>query len=507
MNRTLLIASMALMSVLAFAQNPYDKYYTDLPCAVEHVQPVVFPDYSVLITDFGAVGDGQTDCTEAFAKALKHLKKQGGGHLIVPNGTWLTGPIKMVSNVDLHLEDQAVILGSTNKELYVQANDSLRDGSKKCHALIYGSKLENVGITGYGTIDGQGIYWRPIKQKKVEDKEVIAVDGDVWGEVTAMGGTIKPDGNSKNWKIWYPYNLKKEYNIPNIASDAIIQEKMRPHLVNITDSKNVLVEHVHLLNSPKFHFVPTRIQNLIIDGVYIRCPHWAQNGDAMDPGNIQVALIVNCNISCGDDGICMKGGVGQKGVDAGPQRDFLICNDTVYRAHGGFVIGSEFSGGMQRLVVKDCRFEGTDIGCRFKSAPGRGGWCEDIYCQNIIMKDIRESAFLISSGYADRGAGVSATDSDNKEAFFPDWSNITFRNITCIGSKQAVDIQGLKGKPVHNILFDQVMIIGNKNGIKMEYAEDINFVNCQINPKPMPITEYKKIKNIRYNGQDPDAAE
>lgn len=483
---------MALVAVAAYAQNPYDKYYTNLPCAVEHVWPVVIPDYSVTLTDFGAVGDGVTDCSEAFAAAIKQLKKQGGGHLLVPDGKWLTGPIKLISNFDLHLADNATIVFSSNKELYVQPSDTLRDGSKKCYALIHGSKLENVAITGRGTIDGQGIFWRPVKQKKVSE--------EIWNNLLEMGGKVTADGNSKNWKVWYPFNLNKELNVPNIASDAITQEKMRPHLVNITDSKNVLIENVHLLNSPKFHLVPTRIQNLIIDGVNIRCPHWAQNGDAMDPGNVQVALIVNCNISCGDDGICMKGGVGEKGVAAGPQRDFLICNDTVYRAHGGFVIGSEFSGGMQRLVVKDCRFEGTDIGCRFKSAPGRGGWCEDIYCYDIIMKDIVESAFLIQSGYADHGAGVSATDKDNKEAFFPEWSNITFRNITCIGSKQAVDIQGLKGKPVHNVLFDNVTVIGNSGGIKIEWAEDVKFVNCNINPKPMPIEEYKKIKNVIYNG-------
>ena len=487
-----LFAIMALVAVAAYAQNPYDKYYTNLPCAVEHVWPVVIPDYTVILTDFGAVGDGVTDCSEAFAAAIKQLKKQGGGHLLVPDGKWLTGPIKLISNFDLHLADNATIVFSPNKELYVQPSDTLRDGSKKCYALIHGSKLENVAITGHGTIDGQGIFWRPVKQKKVSE--------EIWNNLLEMGGKVTADGNSKNWKVWYPFNLNKELNVPNIASDAITQEKMRPHLVNITDSKNVLIENIHLLNSPKFHLVPTRIQNLIIDGVNIRCPHWAQNGDAMDPGNVQVALIVNCNISCGDDGICMKGGVGEKGVAAGPQRDFLICNDTVYRAHGGFVIGSEFSGGMQRLVVKNCRFEGTDIGCRFKSAPGRGGWCEDIYCYDIIMKDIVESAFLIQSGYADRGAGVSATDKDNKEAFFPEWSNITFRNITCIGSKQAVDIQGLKGKPVHNVLFDNVTVIGNSGGIKIEWAEDVKFVNCNINPKPMPIEEYKKIKNVIYNG-------
>ena len=490
-----LIAIVVCTSVQA--QTKYSHYYTNLPCKVEQVQEVLIPELTVSLTDFGGVGDGVTDNSEAFTKALKHLKKQGGGHLIVPDGKWLTGPIKLISNLDLHLADNAVIVFSTNKELYVQASDSLRDGSKKCNALIHGSKLENVAITGSGTIDGQGIYWRPVKQKKV--------DQVVWEQVTSMGGTLKPD-DKKNF-IWYPFNLNKELNIPNIASDPIKQEKMRPHLINITDSKNVLIEHVHLLNSPKFHLVPTRVQNLIIDGVNIRCPHWAQNGDAMDPGNVQVALIVNCNISCGDDGICMKGGVGQKGVDAGPQSDFLISNDTVYRAHGGFVIGSEFSGGMQRLVVKDCYFDETDIGCRFKSAPGRGGWCKDIYCYNLAMKNIRESAILISSGYADKGAGVSATDSDDKNAFFPNWSNITFRNITCVGSKQAVDIQGLKGKPVHDIVFDNVTIIGNKHGIKLEYAENINFMDCNINPKPMPVEDYKKVKDILYNGQDPDAVD
>ena len=127
-----LFAIVALVAVCAYAQNPYDKYYTNLPCAVEHVQPVVIPDLTVTLTDFGAVGDGQTDCSEAFAAAIKHLKKQGGGHLIVPDGKWLTGPIKLISNFDLHLSDHATVIFSPNKELYVQPSDTLRDGSKKC---------------------------------------------------------------------------------------------------------------------------------------------------------------------------------------------------------------------------------------------------------------------------------------------------------------------------------------------------------------------------------------
>jgi len=448
----------------------------------------------VNIAQYGAVPDGKTDCGEAINKAIKELSKQGGGHVIVPKGVWKTGPIQLRSNIDLHLSKGAILLFSENKELYVQKGDSLRDGSKKCYALIRGSKLENVGITGKGIIDGQGFIWRPIKEKKL----VRGGAQEFWDDALSLGGTLKQD--DKTYRLWYPFNLKKELGIPNIAATPEIQEKMRPHLVNITDSKNVVIEGVTLSNSPKFHLVPTRVQNLIIENVTIDCPWWAQNGDAMDPGNVQVALIAGCHVNCGDDGICMKGGVGQKGVDAGPQRDFLICNDTVYRAHGGFVIGSEFCGGMQRLIVKDCMFDGTDIGCRFKSAPGRGGWCEDIYCYNITMKDIRESAFFFQSGYADRSAGGrGATDTDDKSQFFPDWSNITFRNITCVNIKKAVDMTGMKGGlPVHNILFEDVKCYGVREGMSIEYAEKIIFRNCLTTPQKE--NTIKHSKEIIWNG-------
>lgn len=480
-----------VVSVSAWAQaRDYSQYYTNLPFEMEQVTPLVFPDYEVSIVDYDAVGDGKTMCTDAFDKAIKHVNKKGGGHVIVPAGVWFTGPIRLRSNVDLHLQEGATILFSPNKELYVQPSDSLRDGSKKCYALLRASKVENVAITGNGTIDGQGIYWRPVKSEKVDDEQ--------WNELLAMGGVVKPNGKTKN--IWYPFNLNEELGIPNIASDVIAQEKMRPHLINITDSKNVLVEGVKIVNSPKFHLVPTRVQNLIVDGVTIRCPHWAQNGDAMDPGNVQVALIVNCNISCGDDGICMKGGVGQKGVEAGPQRDFMIMNDTVHHAHGGFVIGSEFSGGMQRMVVRNCLFDGTDIGLRMKSAPGRGGWCENIYCADIVMKNIKKAAIYFESGYADRGAGVSATDKDKKDAFFPDWSNFTFKDITCVGAKTAVEITGLKGMPVHDLVFEGVTILNATNALKLKYAERLTFKGCTIRARNENAID--RCESIIFNGKD-----
>lgn len=488
----------ALMMVAALnlsAQSKYDKYYVDLPIEIEHVQEVKFPATAVNIAQFGAVPDGKTDCTEAFEAAIEELSQKGGGHVIVPRGVWKTGPIKLRSNIDLHLSKGATILGSENKELYVQ-KDNPRDGSKKCEALINASKCENIGITGKGVIDGQGFIWRPIKQKKVVRDGKLP---EVWEQAIALGGTLKPDGN-EGYHTWFPFNLKPELGIPNIAATPEAQEGMRPTLVNITDSKNVVIEGVTISNAPKLHLVPTRIQNLIIENVTVDCPWWAQNGDAIDPSNVQVALIAGCHVNCGDDGLCMKGGTGQDGVDAGPQRDFLICNDTVYRAHGGFVIGSQYSGGMQRIIVKDCMFDGTDIGCRFKSAPGRGGWCEDIYCINIVMKNIREADFYFESGYADRAAGGrGATDSDDKTKFYPEWSNFTFRNITSVNAQKAVDITGLKGLPVHDILFDGVTWYGTREGMTIDYAEDITFQNCSMTPAKEHTIKHSK--NLKWNGK------
>ena len=481
------------------SQNPYDRYYQDLPIAIKHVQPVVFPDTSVNLKVYFKKHQinpqAGTLCTEAIQEAIDDLAKAGGGHIIVPRGTWKTGPIVLKSNIDLHLNKGAVLLFTEDKTQYILPDKKGKIPSK-ARPCISASKAENVGITGEGVIDGQGFYWRPIKYKKLmkgsdEDKAV-------WAYAKSLGGKCIPNGKDT---LWYPFNLNKELGIPNIGSTAEEQENYRYHLVNITDSKNVLIQGVTLRNSPKFHLVPARIQNIIIDDVTIDCPWWAQNGDAMDIGNSQVCLVVNCHVSAGDDGICMKGGVGQSGLERGPNSDFLICNDTVYRAHGGFVIGSEFSGGMRKIVVKDCYFDGTDIGLRFKSAPGRGGVCDSLYFTNIVMRDIREDAIFFESGYADRAVGRSATAGDNKAAFFPEWSNMTFRNITVANVRNFVNATGLKGFPVRDMNFENIYVYGvRKEPLLLRYCKNFRFRVC--NYSGGTENDIKNCEMIVYNGKN-----
>lgn len=477
------LLSLVVLNTSSFALDTvsaqdYSKYYTDLPVPIKQVEAVKVPDTRVSITDFGGVGDGTALNTEAFRKAISALVKKGGGHLDVPAGTWKTGPIVLKSNIDLHIAKDATILFSEDKSLYV------KDGEKKCVPFIKASKAENICITGEGVIDGQGDYWRPVKKVKVS--------ADEWASYVAMGG-VQKNG------MWFPFNLNN--GIPNVADTPENQEKMRNHLINITDSRNVLLEGVTLKNSPKFHFVPTRCKNLIIDGVNIECHWYAQNGDAIDIGNTQTALVVNSTITCGDDGICMKGGVAEAGVKAGPNSDLLIQNNTVYRAHGGFVIGSEFSGGMVRIIVRQCRFEGTDTGLRFKSAAGRGGKCEDIYCYDIQMKDIRNEAIIFETGYADQGAVVSATAGDDKSSFFPDFCNVTINDVVVDGARTAMKINGLQEYPVHDIKLNRVKMQNCKFGLNLTNAANIIMKDVDINTKSQPIIYKTTCRNIQLNGK------
>lgn len=500
MKHTTLLAAFLIGTVFAaFAQSPYETYYENLPLEIEHVKPVVFPDTTINLKSylkrFNVVPGTDVLATEAIQTAIDELAAAGGGHLVIPRGTWKTGPLTLKSNIDLHLSKGAVILFTEDKSLYVLP-DKKGNVPTKARPCIAASKAENIGITGQGVIDGQGFFWRPIKYKKI--MKGSEEDQAMWEHAKSLGGRCVPNGKDT---LWYPFNLKKDLNIPNIASSPEEQEKMRYHLVNITDSKNVLIEGVTLRNSPKFHLVPARIQNLIIDGVTVDCPWWAQNGDAMDIGNTQVCLVVNCKINCGDDGICMKGGVGADGVKRGPNRDFLIRQDTVYRAHGGFVIGSEFSGGMQRMIVKDCVFDGTDIGLRFKSAPGRGGWCESIICEDIIMKNILEDAIFFEAGYADRAVGRSATDSDNKEAYFPDWGNFTFRNITAVNVRNFVNASGMKGFPIHDCTFSNIHIYGLiREPLRLTHCTKFTFTDCSYSGGTKNFID-KTCSEIIYNGK------
>ena len=431
MNKLLIAIAALLLTTSAQAQTKdYSKYYENLPTKVAQVSAPVIPANVVSITEVGGVGDGITLNTDAFENAIKKLQKVGGGRLNVPEGIWLTGPIQLKDNIELHLEHNAIILMSPDKSLFVNPKSS-----SKCFAGIRASKRKNIAITGEGIIDGNGDHWRPVKRQKVSDVE--------WNKYKKVIGGVEKDGG----KLWYPFNAKGGY--ANIAETPEKQEKLRNDLIRFESCENVLVEGVTIQNAPKFHLHPCYSKNVIIDGVTVRCPWNAQNGDAIDFSDVNVGLIVNSIVDAGDDGLCMKSGNNKPEAPANGCEDILIQNNTVFHAHGGFVLGSETIQGMRRIVVRHCRFSGTDTGLRFKSGMGRGGKTEQMFIQHIVMNDIKDEAIVFQCDYVDRPAGsdpnAKPTFTEEQKKVAPYFQDIHISNVVCYGAGTGIKAGGILG--------------------------------------------------------------
>ena len=418
------------------------------------VAPAVIPDRQVSLTDFGGVSDGVTSNTEAFRKAIAALDKQGGGTLLVPEGVFLTGPIVLKNCIDLHLERGAVILLSPDKREFLEKG-KVRPG-------ISASKRHDVRISGEGIIDGNGAWWRAVKRSKVSDTE--------WKEFLKMGGTVTDDGT-----LWYPFGLKA---FPDIADTYLEQEKMRTHLVRFTDCERVCVTGVTIQNSPKLHLVPQHCTDVTIDGVTVRCPWNAQNGDGIDIMQCQRVVVTHCTVDVGDDGICLKGGAGEKSLAAGPCKDILIEYNTVFHAHGGFVIGSEFSGGMENITVRHNTFCGTATGLRFKSAPERGGKTRNIVIHDIQMTDIRDEAIVFQTDYADRPAGFDSNQPAQTQNFLPDFSDIHISRVVCRGCATAVRASGTLAT-VHDITLKDCTIFYHEKATVLDDPQMIRMDNVR----------------------------
>lgn len=430
----------------------YKKYYQDMPVELRQVTAVAIPENTVTLTDFGGVGDGVTLNTEAFRKAISALTKKGGGRLVVPQGVWLTGPIQLKDNIDLHITRNAIVLFSPDKSLFVD-----KDGkSSRCDAGIKASKRKNIAITGEGIVDGNGAQWRPVKRGKVSDVE--------WKRFKEIGGVERGNG-----QLWYPWDVKAGY--PNIAETPEQQEKMRQDLVRLTDCENVLIKGVTFQNSPRFHVHPCNSRNVIIDGVTVRCPWNAQNGDAIDISDCHQVLIVNSVVDAGDDGLCMKSGNMKPTALVNGCEDILIQDNTVFHAHGGFVIGSESITGMKRIVVRQCQFSGTDTGLRFKSGIGRGGKTEDIFISDIVMNDITDEAIVFQCDYVDRPAGHDEKKETKavKLEKVPDFTDIDITRVVCRGTKTAIKAKGVEGLDcIHDIKISNSTIVYSQKGLDID---------------------------------------
>lgn len=492
-----------------FAQNySYEALYRNLPFSMPKVQRPLFPRVSVSIKDFGGVGDGATLNTLAFERAIKSLSEKGGGTLIVPFGVWYTGPIVFRSNINLHLEKGALILFTSNFDAYPLVKTSFEGlETRRCQSPISGSNLTNIAITGEGTINGSGEAWRPLKRSKVTDAH--------WKSVVQKGGILK------NPSYWFPSakSLKGEtmsetnLNVPRHQLSESqwdsIKDFLRPVMVSFISCKNVMLQGVLFENSPSWNIHPLMCENVIIDGVFIRNPAYAQNGDGLDLESCKNALIINSTLDVGDDAICLKSGKDADGRQRGkPTENVIVDNCKVFKGHGGFVVGSEMSGGVRNVSVTNCQFMGTDVGLRFKSARGRGGIVENIYIKNISMFDIVTDSFLFDLFYGGKSASEQLEeDDDNSRSTIIPQADITtpsFRNIYVSGivSRNARRAMLFNGLPEMNI--ENIHIIDSKitseYGAELTESEGIIFKNVEIIPSKGPALLLTNVKNFTAFG-------
>ena len=485
MKRIFLSMMLVALAISGSAQNKYKKYTQNLPFQMAEVKAPVIPDAKVSLKDFGAVGTGDVLCTEAFGKAIDKLSKMGGGHLVVPRGIWLTGPIVLRSNIDLHLEAGAVIQFAADEKLYPLVQTSFEGlDTRRCQSPLSANGATNISITGQGVIDGNGQYWRPVKRQKVTDsqwKEVLSRPG---GRETKKGYWVPSEGYEKG-------ESGANMNVPTANTEEewqAIKRFLRPVMVSLVNCKNVLLEGVIFQNSPAWNLHPLMCENIIIDNVLARNPFFAQNGDALDLESCTNALIVNSKFDAGDDGICIKSGKDADGRKRGiPCSNVIVDGCTVFAGHGGFVVGSEMSGGVKNIYVKDCQFLGTDVGLRFKSTRGRGGIVENIYVDGISMTDIKTYAMTFNMYYGGISvAEVLAAGGQQEEPKpmpvneeTPIFRNIDIRNVICHNAGFAMEFNGLPEMPIDRITLTNIDITAEKDAT-FQFCKNIKKENVNI---------------------------
>jgi polygalacturonase len=273
-----------------------------------------------------------------------------------------------------------------------------------------------------------------------------------------------------------------------------IKVHLRPVMVGLINCKKILIDGVTFQNPPAWTLHPLLSEDITISNIKVYNEEWQTNADALDLESCRNAIIYNSTFDAGDDAICMKSGKDIEGRKRGvPTENVIVSNCRVYKGHGGFVVGSEMSGGVRNVKVSNCTFMGTDNGLRFKSTRGRGGVVENIYISDIYMVDIERDAILYDLYYAVRDKSTAVISSADEST--PQFKNIFMKNIYCKGAGRAILLQGLPEMNLENVILENV-IIEARTGVFCSDANGITMKNVQINSLKLPVITITDAKNI-----------
>ena len=441
-------AGLVILPKVAFSQST-DPWKTEYPKILARIRAPKFPNRDFLITKFGAKTTAGFDNREAINKAIDACSKAGGGRVVVPAGEFLTGAIRLKSNVNLHVSKGATLKFSTDPNAYLPIVHTRWEGMELMHLspFIYAYEQSNIAITGEGTLDGQGksFFWK-------------------WHGNPNYGGDPKILSQRPARARLYEMMDK---NVPVADRVFGIGYYLRPQFVQPYKCKNVLIEGVTIVDSPMWEVHPVLCANVIVRN--LRISSHGPNNDGCDPESCKDVLIDNCFFDTGDDCIAIKSGRNNDGRRINvPTENIIVRNCTMKDGHGGITVGSEISGGVRNLFAHDCRMDSPNLdhALRVKNNASRGGLLENFYFKNITVGEVAHAVITIDFNYEEGAKGN----------FTPVVRNYVVDNLTSGKSKYAVDIQGLDKSPIYDVsirnsnfgVVENKSVIKNVKGLKLE---------------------------------------
>lgn len=430
-----------------------------------------FRDQNYLITDYGASPDSTVKSTAAINRAIELCHQQGGGRVVVPKGTFLTGAIHLKSNVNLHLEDGAKLLFSRDVNDYKPLVKTRWEGMECMNysPLIYAYEVENIAITGNGILDGNANneHWWPWKAKK-----------------------------EYGWKEGMDNQLPAVKKLTQQVKDQVPAENrvhgdgsfLRPPFIQPYLSKNILIADVKIINAPFWNINPVLCENVTVKNVKV-VTH-GPNNDGCNPESCKNVLITACYFDTGDDCIAIKSGRNEDGRNIGrPAENHIIEDCEMKDGHGGIVLGSEISGGARNIFAQNLKMDSPELDriVRIKTSSLRGGVIEDIYVRNIEVGTYKEAAVLVDMHYEQPGD------------FMPTVRNITIENLNVKkGGKFGVLINAYEESPVENLRIINSTIEGVEVPIQADYTKGLFFDNVVINGKKVTEEDVQAASGVEF---------
>jgi polygalacturonase len=422
-----------------------------------------FPNRVVDIRDHGAVADGKTLATRAIAAAIAACADAGGGRVLIPPGEYLTGPIHLKSNIELHFAKGTTVRFSDDPDQYLPPV-FVRWGGQECFnfsPFIYANGCDNIAVTGGGVLLGQGKSW--------------------WG------------WEKREQQVRKKLHQMVLRGVPATERKFGCEEMpLRPQFILPINCTNVRLEDFTIgEGGPQWTVHVASCRDVVIRRLRIIAPEGPSNDGIVVDSSSNV-LIEDCDLHTAEDCIALKSGFNEEGAAgmARPTENVIIRRIRATHGRGGMAIGSDMSGGVRNVFVHDCHYDGPNAGIRFKAARGRGGVVEDVFVQDITMGRINGAAVELTT---DSPPFVVPNGKP------PSFRNIRISNVTCAQCKTAVRMEGLADNVLRGITLENLKVNCDE-GLHCAAAQGIHLKNVSITPRTGPVLSLKDSQEVLIDG-------